>query len=161
MDNKKVVKKYLFDIVFVTVSISLLTWFWFGPYKDRVRIKESLKASNIVFNTDIKHSGFDYLEFGNNNKITKELSITNNDVNNNDFIISFDNLGSNTNNYISYIITDSEGNSSDVRNLSLDGYILENNINVNETKKYTITIWSDSDLDFFGNLELVLVPNLA
>ena len=36
------IRKYIIDIVFVVVVISLLTWFWFGPYQHKVRIRESL-----------------------------------------------------------------------------------------------------------------------
>ena len=50
------IRKYIIDIIFIVVVISLLTWFWFGPYQHRVRIRESLMASNIEFNKDIDYS---------------------------------------------------------------------------------------------------------
>ena len=50
------IRKYIIDIVFVVVVISLLTWFWFGPYQHKVRIRESLMANNIEFNKEFyKH----------------------------------------------------------------------------------------------------------
>ena len=139
------VRKYIIDIVFIVVVISLLTWFWFGPYQHKVRIRESLMASNIEFNKDITYSGFDYLDISSNNT-TKDLTVTNNSDEEISFIINFNNLTSNNNNYISYVLTDNEGYRSDIRNLSLDGYILENNLDKNETKTYTITMWiNDSE----------------
>ena len=70
------IRKYIIDIIFIVVVISLLTWFWFGPYQHRVRIRESLMASNIEFNKDIDYSGFDYLDIS-SNKIIKDLTVTN------------------------------------------------------------------------------------
>ena len=60
------------------------------------------------------------------------------------------------NNYINYYITDSEGNRSSVRSLNLDGFILENKIKGKEKKNYTITMWSDYNIE--GNLKLLLNP---
>jgi len=47
------IKKYIIDIVFVVIGISFLTWFWFGPYQYKVRIKESLIVNKFEFNKDI------------------------------------------------------------------------------------------------------------
>ena len=52
--NNLLVREYVIDIVFIIVVVSLLTWFWFGPYKDKVRIRESLRAYNVDFNDSIK-----------------------------------------------------------------------------------------------------------
>ena len=76
MDNL-LVRKYVIDIVFIIVVISLLTWFWFGPYQDKVRIKESLRVNNLEFNDSVSYNGFDSFSLD-NNKITKEFSVTNN-----------------------------------------------------------------------------------
>lgn len=153
------VRKYIIDIVFVIVAVSLLTWFWFGPYQDKVRIKESLMASNIEFNKDISYSGFDYIEL-NSNRITKDLKVTNDGSKDISFIINFNNLTDNNNNYVNYIITDNEGYQSDIRNLSLDGYILENNIAPSETKTYKVIIWSDME-NIDGNLNILLNPTIV
>ena len=154
------IRKYIIDIIFTIVVISLLTWFWFGPYQHKVRIKESLMENNISFNKDITYDGFDNLTVS-SNKITKDLTVTNDGDKEISFIINFDNLTSNNNNYINYIITDNEGYESDIRNLSLDGYILENNLDVNETKTYKVTMWSDSNENIDGNLNILLNPTMA
>ena len=157
--NNLMVRKYVIDIVFIIVGVSLLTWFWFGPYKDKIRIKESLRAYNVEFNDNISYNGFDSFSLD-NNKITKELSVTNNGTNNINYVISFDNLTNNKNNYINYVLTDNEGNRVE-RNLSLEGYILENNIGPLETKNYEITLWYDDINVIDGNLEIILKPNVA
>lgn len=154
------VRKYIIDIVFIVVVISLLTWFWFGPYQHKVRIRESLKASNIEFNKDITYSGFDYLDISSNNT-TKDLTVTNNSDEEISFIINFNNLTDDNNNYINYIITDNDGYQSDIKNLALDGYILENNVEENETKTYTITMWTNDSEEISGNLNILLNPTMA
>lgn len=158
MDNL-LVRKYIIDIVFVIVVVSLLTWFWFGPYKDKVRIRESLEKNNIEFNDSISYNGFDSFSLD-NNKITKEFSVTNNGDEEISYVVSFDNLTNDRNNYINYILTDSEGNVIE-RNLSLDGYILENNISPLETKDYKITLWYDDVNTIDGNLEIYLNSSVA
>ena len=158
--RETLIKKYIIDIIFVVVAISLLTWFWFGPYQHKVRIKESLEANNIEFNKDITYNGFDYLSIS-SNKITKDLTVTNDSDKEISFVIKFNNLSNYGNNYINYILTDSEGYQSDIRNLSLDGSILENNLDANETKTYTITMWvTDSD-DINSNLNIFLNKTIA
>ena len=154
-----IARKYIIDMIFTIVVISLLTWFWFGPYQDKIRIKESLMENNIEFNKDIAYSGFDYLKVT-SNKVTKDLKVTNDGNEEMNFIISFDNLTNDNNNYINYIITDNDGYQSDTRNLALDGYILENSLDTNETKTYQITIWSDNE-EINGNLNILLNPILA
>ena len=154
-----IARKYIIDMIFTIVVISLLTWFWFGPYQDKIRIKESLMENNIEFNKDIAYSGFDYLKVT-SNKVTKDLKVTNDGNKEMNFIISFDNLTNDNNNYINYIITDNDGYQSDTRNLALDGYILENSLDTNETKTYQITIWSDNE-EINGNLNILLNPILA
>ena len=158
MDNL-LVRKYVIDIVFIIVVISLLTWFWFGPYQDKVRIKESLRANNLEFNDSISYNGFDSFSLD-NNKITKEFSVTNNGDEEISYVVSFDNLTNEKNNFVNYILTDSEGNVIK-RNLSLDGYILENNISPLETKEYKITLWYDDVNTIDGNLELILNSSIA
>ena len=154
------IRKYIIDIIFIVVVISLLTWFWFGPYQHKVRIKESLMANNIEFNKDITYSGFDSLEIS-SNKITKDLTVTNDSGKDISFVIKFNNLTNDNNNYVSYILTDNEGYQTDIRNLSLDGYILENNLGNNETKTYTITMWTDDSEDISGNLNIILNSTMA
>ena len=154
------IRKYIIDIIFIVVVISLLTWFWFGPYQHKVRIKQSLMANNIEFNKDITYSGFDSLEIS-SNKITKDLTVTNDSDEEISFIINFNNLTNDNNNYISYVLTDNEGYQSDIRNLSLDGYILENNLGKNETKTYTITMWINDSEEVNGNLNILLNPTMA
>ena len=149
------IRKYIIDIIFVVVVISLLTWFWFGPYQHKVRIRESLMANNIEFNKDIAYTGFDYLEIS-SNKITKDLTVTNDSDEEISFIINFNNLTSDNNNYISYVLIDNEGYQSDIRNLSFDGYILENNLGNNETKTYTITMWTNDNENIDGDLDIYL-----
>lgn len=154
MENE-LIKKYIFNIIFTFVVITVLTFLWFGPYKSKVRIKESLMAYNIDFNKSLKYKGFDYLELS-NKKITKDLVVENTSSDINSYIISFDNYTNSDNNYINYYITDSEGNRSSVRSLNLDGFILENKIKGKEKKNYTITMWSDYNIE--GNLKLLLNP---
>ena len=151
------IRKYIIDIIFIVVVISLLTWFWFGPYQHRVRIKESLMASNIEFNKDIDYSGFDYLDIS-SNKITKDLTVTNKGDKEISFIINFNNITNDNNNYINYILTDADDNQSDIRNLALDGYILENSLGNNETKNYTIIMWTNDSKEISGNLNILLNP---
>ena len=153
------VRKYIIDIVFVIVGVSLLTWFWFGPYKDKVRIRESLEKNNIEFNDNISYTGFDSFSLD-NNKITKEFSVTNNGNEEISYVVSFDNLTNDKNNYVNYILTDSEGNVIE-RNLSLDGDILENNISPLETKDYKIILWYDDVNIIDGNLEIHLNSSLV
>ena len=157
--NNLLVRKYVIDIVFIIVVVSLLTWFWFGPYKDKVRIRESLRAYNVDFNDSISYSGFDSFSLD-NNKITKEFSVTNNGDEDISYVVSFDNLTNEKNNFVNYILTDSEGNVIE-RNLSLDGYILENNISPLETKNYKITLWYNDVNTIDGNLEILLNPSMA
>lgn len=157
--NNLLVRKYVIDIVFIIVVVSLLTWFWFGPYKDKVRIRESLQAYNVDFNDSISYSGFDSFSLD-NNKITKEFSVTNNGDEDISYVVSFDNLTNEKNNFVNYILTDSEGNVIE-RNLSLDGYILENNISPLETKNYIITLWYNDVNTIDGNLEILLNPSMA
>ncbi len=154
------IRKYIIDIVFVVVVISLLTWFWFGPYQHKVRIKESLMANNIEFNKDIAYTGFDYIDIS-SNKVTKDLTVSNDSDKEISFIINFNNITNDKNNYINYILTDNEGYQTDIRNLSLDGYILENNLGNNETKTYTITMWTDDNEEINGNLNIILNPTMA
>lgn len=154
------IRKYIIDIIFIVVVISLLTWFWFGPYQHRVRIRESLMASNIEFNKDIDYSGFDYLDIS-SNKITKDLTVTNKGDKEISFVINFNNITNDNNNYINYILTDSDDNQSDIRNLSLDGYILENNLGNNETKNYTIIMWTNDSKEISGNLNILLNPTMT
>ena len=154
------IRKYIIDIMFTVVVISLLTWFWFGPYQHKVRIRESLMASNIEFNKDIDYSGFDYLDIS-SNKITKDLTVTNKGDKEISFIINFNNLTNDNNNYINYILTDNDGYQSDIRNLALDGYILENNVEENETNTYTIIMWTDDCEEIKGNLNIILNPTIA
>ena len=154
------IRKYIIDIVFVVVVISLLTWFWFGPYQHKVRIRESLMANNIEFNKDIAYTGFDYIDIS-SNKVTKNLTVSNDSDKEISFIINFNNITNDKNNYINYILTDNEGYQTDIRNLSLDGYILENNLGNNETKTYTITMWTDDSEDISGNLNIILNPTMA
>ena len=154
------IRKYIIDIVFVVVVISLLTWFWFGPYQHKVRIRESLMANNIEFNKNIAYTGFDYIDIS-SNKVTKDLTVSNDSDKEISFIINFNNITNDNNNYISYILTDNEGYQTDIRNLSLDGYILENNLGNNETKTYTITMWTDDSEDISGNLNIILNPTMA
>ena len=94
-------------------------------------------------------------------KITKDLTVTNDSDKEISFIINFKNLTNDNNNYINYILTDNEGYKSDIRNLSLDGYILENNLDVNETKTYTITMWVNDNIAVNGNLNILLNPTIA
>ena len=157
--NNLLVRKYVIDIVFIIVVVSLLTWFWFGPYKDKVRIRESLRAYNVDFNDSISYSGFDSFSLD-NNKITKEFSVTNNGDEDISYVVSFDNLTNEKNNFVNYILIDSEGNVIE-RNLSLDGYILENNISPLETKNYKITLWYNDVNTIDGNLEILLNPSMA
>lgn len=157
--NNLLVRKYVIDIVFIIVVVSLLTWFWFGPYKDKVRIRESLQAYNVDFNDSISYSGFDSFSLD-NNKVTKEFSVTNNGDEDISYVVSFDNLTNEKNNFVNYILTDSEGNVIE-RNLSLDGYILENNISPLETKNYKITLWYNDVNTIDGNLEILLNPSMA
>ncbi len=154
------IRKYIIDIVFVVVVISLLTWFWFGPYQHKVRIRESLMANNIEFNKDIAYTGFDYIDIS-SNKVTKDLTVSNDSDKEISFIINFNNITNDKNNYINYILTDNEGYQTDIRNLSLDGYILENNLGNNETKTYTITMWTDDNEEINGNLNIILNPTMA
>ena len=154
------IRKYIIDIVFVVVVISLLTWFWFGPYQHKVRIRESLMANNIEFNKDIAYTGFDYIDIS-SNKVTKDLTVSNDSGKEISFIINFNNITNDKNNYINYILTDNEGYQTDIRNLSLDGYILENNLGNNETKTYTITMWTDDNEEINGNLNIILNPTMA
>ena len=154
------IRKYIIDIVFVVVVISLLTWFWFGPYQHKVRIRESLRANNIEFNKDIAYTGFDYIDIS-SNKVTKDLTVSNDSDKEISFIINFNNITNDKNNYINYILTDNEGYQTDIRNLSLDGYILENNLGNNETKTYTITMWTDDNEEINGNLNIILNPTMA
>ena len=44
------IRKYILDILLVVIVVSLLTWFWFGPYQSKVRIRESLMSNNLAFN---------------------------------------------------------------------------------------------------------------
>lgn len=157
--NNLLVRKYIIDIAFIIVAVSLLTWFWFGPYKDKVRIRESLRDYNVEFNDNISYNGFDSFSLD-NNKITKEFSVTNHGDEEISYVVSFDNLTNEKNNYVNYILTDSEGNVVE-RNLSLDGYILENNIRPLETKDYKITLWYDDVNTIDGNLEILLNPSIA
>ena len=154
------IRKYIIDIIFIVVVISLLTWFWFGPYQHRVRIRESLMASNIEFNKDIDYSGFDYLDIS-SNKIIKDLTVTNKGDKEISFVINFNNITNDNNNYINYILTDADDNQSDIRNLSLDGYILENNLGKNETKNYTIIMWTNDSKEISGNLNILLNPTMT
>ena len=154
------IRKYIIDIVFVVVVISLLTWFLFGPYQHKVRIRESLMANNIEFNKDIAYTGFDYIDIS-SNKVTKNLTVSNDSDKEISFIINFNNITNDKNNYINYILTDNEGYQTDIRNLSLDGYILENNLGNNETKTYTITMWTDDNEEINGNLNIILNPTMA
>ena len=154
MENE-LIKKYIFNIIFTFIVITVLTFLWFGPYKSKVRIKESLMAYNIDFNKSLKYKGFDYLELS-NKMITKDLVVENTSSDINSYIISFDNYTNSDNNYINYYITDSEGNRSSVRSLNLDGFILANKIKGKEKKNYTITMWSDYNIE--GNLKLLLNP---
>ena len=154
MENE-LIKKYIFNIIFTFIVITVLTFLWFGPYKSKVRIKEALMAYNIDFNKSLKYKGFDYLELS-NKMITKDLVVENTSSDINSYIISFDNYTNSDNNYINYYITDSEGNRSSVRSLNLDGFILENKIKGKEKKNYTITMWSDYNIE--GNLKLLLNP---
>lgn len=154
------IRKYIIDIIFIVVVISLLTWFWFGPYQHRVRIRESLMASNIEFNKDIDYSGFDYLDIS-SNKIIKDLTVTNKGDKEISFVINFNNITNDNNNYINYILTDTDDNQSDIRNLSLDGYILENNLGNNETKNYTIIMWTNDSKEISGNLNILLNPTMT
>ncbi len=50
MTRDFLVKKYIINIIFIIATTILLTWFWFGPYQHKVRIKESLQDSNIKIN---------------------------------------------------------------------------------------------------------------
>lgn len=154
------IRKYIIDIIFIVVVISLLTWFWFGPYQHRVRIRESLMASNIEFNKDIDYSGFDYLDIS-SNKIIKDLTVTNKGDKEISFVINFNNITNDNNNYINYILTDADDNQSDIRNLALDGYILENNLGNNETKNYTIIMWTNDSKEISGNLNILLNPTMT
>ena len=88
------IRKYILDILLVVIVVSLLTWFWFGPYQSKVRIRESLMSNNLAFNKDISYSGFDNISLS-NNKITKDLVVTNDSDKTVSFIISFDNLTNN------------------------------------------------------------------
>ena len=157
MVREQIIKKYVTDIILVIIIVGALTWFWFGPCKNRVRIKESLEASNVAFNTKIETEGFGYLDVS-NDKLTRNLVVTNNTDNQRVIFITFNSA---KNNYINYIITDSEGNESSVRTLSLDGYILENTVASGETKQCTITLWTDNDTNLDGNLELLLNTSLT
>lgn len=153
------IRRYIIDIIFTVVAISLITWLWFGPYQSKVRIRESLLANNIEFNKKIAYSGFDYLDID-TDKTTKDLTVSNNSDKEISFIINFNNLVDDNNNHINYVIIDDEGYQSNVRNLSLDGYILENNIGSNETKNYKIVIWSN-DVEITGKLDILLNPTMA
>ena len=157
MVREQIIKKYITDIILTIIVVGALTWFWFGPCKNRVRIKESLEASNVAFNTKIETEGFGYLDIS-NDKLAKKLVVTNNTAKQREIFITFNSA---KNNYINYIITDNEGNESSVRTLSLDGYILENKIEKGETKEYTITLWTDNNTNLGGNLELLLNTSLT
>ena len=85
------IRKYIIDIIFTIVVISLLTWFWFGPYQHKVRIKESLMENNISFNKDITYDGFDNLTVS-SNKITKDLTVTNDGNKDISFVSNFTNF---------------------------------------------------------------------
>ena len=89
------IRKYILDILLVVIVVSLLTWFWFGPYQSKVRIRESLMSNNLAFNKDISYSGFNTRSSVSNNKITKDLVVTNDSDKTVSFIISFDNLTNN------------------------------------------------------------------
>ena len=117
-------------------------------------------ANNIEFNKDIAYTGFDYIDIS-SNKITKDLIVSNDSDKEISFIINFNNITNDKNNYINYILTDNEGYQTDIRNLSLDGYILENNLGNNETKTYTITMWTDDNEEINGNLNIILNPTMA
>ncbi len=151
------IRKYIIDIILVFTVVLFLTWFWFGPYKDKVRLRESLMANNISFNNNIKYKGFDSLNIS-NNIITKDLEVTNTGNESINFVISLNSIDYDKNNYINYIIIDNNNEKSSVRSLALDGYILENKINSNETKKYKIIMWTLDDLKLESKLDISLVP---
>lgn len=159
MIREQLIRKYITNIILVVIVVILLTWFWFGPCKNRVRIRESLEANNVAFNKNIKYEGFDYVELSSKETI-KNLVITNDTEENINILIGFNGTYQNENNYISYTITDSEGNESSIRNLALDGYILENKIASGETKEYQVRIWCN-DKNISGNFALILNPTLA
>ena len=159
MIREQLIRKYISNIILVIILVTLLTWFWFGPCKNRVRIKESLEANNVAFNKNIKYEGFDYVELS-SKETTKSLIITNNTEENIDILISFNSAYQNENNYISYTITDSEGNESSIRNLALAGYMLENKIASGETKEYQVKIWCNAK-NLSGNFALILNSTLA
>ena len=153
--EKILIRKYITDIILIIAVVSFLTYVWFNIFDAKI-LRESLQENNLTYNNLIAYNGFDYLELD-NNYLTKNLEVINKSNKKTSFIISFKNLSNIPNNYIYYKLTDSNGYESDLKTMSLDGYILENNIKAETKKKYKIILYADKNIK--GNLSITLNPN--
>lgn len=151
------------DMLYVIFVVSILSFLWWGPYQDKVRAQQSYQGT-LNQTTALKTTGFDKVVVS-DDKVTQDISIANVSDDRASYTISFMvedgkmNQDSNQNNYVFYQVIDDNGTMSDIRNLSLDGYMITSNLPSNSSKHYQIILWSESS-SFDGAFSLIANPIL-
>ncbi len=159
------IKRRVSNIIYTMVIIGVLTWLWWGPYQDKVRMRESLQQ-HLNQTSELTTEGLDAVVI--NDKTTKKtITIKNDGTSDNRYTIAFmvtdgiNDQNTNKNNYILYSVIDSTGSQSEPRSLSLDGGMITNKIAAHQEEQYEILLWSnENDINLQGKLALIANPIL-
>ena len=157
--SDKEVRRIILDIVCVVLIVTILTFLWWGPYQDKIRVKTSLqqeatKESPLVTND------LDIVAIS-QEKTHQMVQVVNEGDTSNSYMIQFmveqgkNDPNTIQNNYVMYsIVTDNYV--SEPRNLSLDGYMLTSTLLPGEEKEYEIILWSNNpELQLDGQLAVL------
>ena len=163
---EKEAKKIIFEIIYIAVITIVLSYLWWGPYRNDFRAKISLQEKYWNQTKDLATAGFETVQIE-KNATAKEVSIENKSNGERSFTIAFmvddgkENQNTNKNNYVKYYIMDQDGNCSDERNLSLNGNIYTSTLESGEKAVERCVLWSEEEqLNLDGNLSLIANPVL-
>ena len=164
MLQDKEVRKILLDIFYTLFIVIILTFLWWGPYRNKIRASKSLQNHMLNQTQELLTSGLDPVHITLSRQ-EKSISIVNQGKTSASYAISFmvnvgkNDQNTNQNNYVLYSIKDEFGNISEPRNLSLDGYMITSQLEVGQEKKYTIILWSEcEERNLDGSLALIANP---
>lgn len=164
MWQDKEIRTIITDIIYVIFIVCVLSWLWWGPYQNSIKIKKSLQKEQLNQTIALETRGLDEVVIA-PMKTEKQITIINKSDESTNYTISFmvedgkEDQNTNKNNYVMYSIIDEFGNYSEPRNLNLNGYMLTGSIGAFEQKNYTIVLWSENTIyNLNGNLSLIANP---
>ena len=107
---KKEAKKMIFEIIYIAVITIVLSYLWWGPYRNDFRAKISLQEKYWNQTKDLATAGFETVQIE-KNATAKEVSIENKSNGERSFTIAFmvddgkGNQNTNKNNYVKYYLS--------------------------------------------------------